>query len=188
MWLEEDFFYFIFFFVSTVDRRLQTLDSRKYKSRQNFLYRKDWWYRSYVWEVSPRVRNDPYWIGFFLFCGKASKLVNLFQIFCNLLRVSINTTWRFSTFCFLVSLVKLGRNSLWTCLPNYIYFWSLWVQFHVIWKYEEVIKLFDSESPGIIFPKHSQYHWKVINKSQIPLGTNPKNTIFAFSWPENPSN
>ena len=29
---------------------------------------------------------------------------------------------------------------------------------------------------------------RVITQSQISLGTDPKNTIFALFWPENPSN
>ena len=29
---------------------------------------------------------------------------------------------------------------------------------------------------------------RVITQSQIPLGTDPKNTLFALFWPKNPSN
>ena len=44
----------------------------------------------------------------------------------------------------------------------------------------------------MIISDRIQYKWtetdRVITQSQIPLGTDPKNTIFMLFWPANPSN
>ena len=96
---------------------------------------------AHIWQASLRAGNDPYWIGVFCLAVKPINLwINLLT-YCNVFCVSINTTWRSSSF-------KFTSFTCWTWIKQplnwaskfyfYFYFVCLLVLFQLTWNYGKV--------------------------------------------------
>ena len=99
----------------------------------------------------------PIELEFFSFALKPLNWWINFQTLRNLFCVSINTTWRSSSFLFTCFTCWTWLKQPLNLASHYIFwnFVSLLLQFQLIWKNEHVFKIMIWKELCIIFPKHS---------------------------------
>ena len=90
----------------------------------------------YIWEVSQRAENDPYWIKDILFCCEASKFTVLVNTFFNMVCMLLNTKVRTSSFQFTKFTCKIWLKQPLNLAFKYFFFYLVCpkVQFQLVWK------------------------------------------------------